>query len=114
MPIPLCTPVISRFDGMNASVTSPGIIPGYSCSSSFFGGMLIRTILLSPSSSEKLAKEKTFPGTKYFHPRIRLAALASDKIIEPGSSGSSCLRVYSWQWSGLFCEIRITFGGGMI
>ena len=105
MPIALCRPVTSRFAGMKAIVTSPGLPVG-------INGGIAKRMMVSDAESEKCVKVQTRFGSKYFHPLIFFAAAGSASMSVPSRSGGSCRRVASWQWSGLSWLIRMRSGSG--
>ena len=94
IPRALCKPVKSRLVGIKAIVASPGMAPGMD------EWMRNRT-MESNFSFEKTGKVRTLEGSKYFHPRILLAAAGTAKIMVSRNEGSSWRSVASWQWSGL-------------
>lgn len=88
MPMALCRPVMSRLAGIKATVASPGNPPGMGL------GMLKRT-MVSCFWLENGVSEWTFERSKYFHPRIFLAAAGSARIVVYFEEGLSWRRVAS-------------------
>lgn len=82
MPMALCKPVTSRLAGMYVTVTSPGVrVEGKA-------GMAKR-VMDSYAESENVVRAWTRSGSKYFHPRIFLAAAGSARMMVSSSPGGS-------------------------
>jgi len=71
---------------------------------------MAKRVMVSGAESEKVVKASTRSGSKYFHPRIFLAAAGSARMMVFARPGGSWRRVASWQWSGLSWLIRMISG----
>jgi hypothetical protein len=99
---------MSRFCGMNATVTSPGSPSSVKAGT----GTLITVSRPANSEPSHLGIVRTIWGSKYFHPRISLADVGSASMAVLAENAGNCLSVASWQWSVFDCEIMTTSGAG--